>query len=63
MLQSGFFDLQDRFGKLDQLGDPWKALNEVVDWSVFGPIPAKGLMKEKKSNAGRPAFDALLMFK
>lgn len=63
MLQSGFFDLQDRFGKLDQLGDPLKALNAVVDWSVFEPILEKGLKKEKKSNAGRPSFDALLMFK
>lgn len=63
MLQSGFFDLQDRFSKLDQLGDPLRALNEVVDWSVFEPILAKGLAKEKKSNAGRPSFEALLMFK
>lgn len=63
MLQSGFFDLQDRFAKLDQLGDPLQALNKVVDWSVFEPILAKGLMKEKKSNAGRPSFDTLLMFK
>ena len=63
MLQSGFFDLEDRFGKLDQLGDPLRALNAVVDWSVFEPILAKGLVKEKKSNAGRPGFDPLLMFK
>jgi IS5 family transposase len=35
----------------------------VVDWSVFEPILAKGLAKEKKSNAGRPSFEALLMFK
>ena len=63
MLQSGFFDLQDRFGKLDQLGDPLKALNAVIDWSVFEPILTKGLAKEKKSNAGRPPFAALLMFK
>ncbi len=39
--------------KLDQLGDPLKALNEVVDWSVFEPILAKGVKKEKKTNAGR----------
>lgn len=63
MLQSGFFDLEDRFGKLDRLGDPLRALNEAVDWSVFRPILEKGLKKEKKSNAGRPPFDALLMFK
>lgn len=63
MLQSGFFDLQHRFGKLDRLGDPLKALNDVIDWSVFGPILAKGLKKQKSSNAGRPSFDALLMCK
>lgn len=41
-----------------------KALNEVVDWSVFEPILKKGLAKEKKSNAGRPlSFPPLLMFK
>lgn len=63
MLQSGFFDLQNRFHKLDQLGDPLKALNAVIDWSVFEPILEKGLAKEKKSNAGRPGFDPLLMLK
>jgi transposase, IS5 family len=63
MLQSGFFDLQDRLSKLDPLGDPLKALNDVVDWSVFEPILAKGLAKEKKSNAGRPSFEVLPMFK
>jgi IS5 family transposase len=64
MLQSGFFDLEDRFGKLDQLGDPLKALNAVVDWSVFEPILASGLAKEKKGNAGRPVtFPPLLLFK
>ncbi len=64
MLQSGFFDLEDRLGKLDQLGDPLQALNKVVDWSVFEPILAKGLKKEKKTNAGRPiTFEAPLLFK
>ncbi len=63
MLQSGFFDLETRFSKLDQLGDPLRAINAVVDWSVFQPILAKGLKQEKKTNAGRPGFDPLLMFK
>ncbi len=40
-----------------------EALNAVVDWSVFEPILAKGLKQAKKSNAGRPGFDPLLMFK
>ena len=49
-------------GAQRRLGDPLRALNEAVDWSVFEPILEKGLKKEKKSNAGRPRFDALLMF-
>ena len=51
MLQSGLFDLQDRFGKLDQLGDPLKALNAVVDWSVFEPILTKGLQNRVRRSS------------
>lgn len=54
MLQSSFFDTEERLRKLDQLGDPLKALNEVVDWNVFRPILTKGLKKPRKNNAGRP---------
>jgi len=63
MLQPSFFDTDERLRKLDQLGDPLKAINEVVDWSVFHPILRKGLKKSRKSNAGRPPYEALLMFK
>ena len=64
MLQCGFFDPQDRIGKLNQMGDPLKALDQVVGWSVFKPTLAKELKKEKKRNAGRSlTFEPLLMFK
>jgi len=63
MLQPSFFDTENRLKKLDQLGDPLKAINEVVDWSVFQPLLRKGLKKERKNAAGRPSYDALLMFK
>ncbi|MEK6750368.1 MAG: bifunctional glutamate N-acetyltransferase/amino-acid acetyltransferase ArgJ [Pseudomonadota bacterium] len=59
MLQASIFDLEDRLEKLDRLGDPLKALNDVVDWTIFIPILKKGLKKGKKSNAGRPPFDAV----
>ena len=55
----------DAYQKLDRLGDPWAALNELVDFEAFREIledcwrptdmkPAKG---------GRPPYDAVLMFK
>lgn len=63
MLQPSFFDTEERLKKLDQHGDPLKAINEVVDWHVFQPILTKGLKKARKTKAGRPSYDALLMFK
>ena len=63
MLQTSFFDTEERLRKLDQLGDPLKAINEVVDWGVFGPILSRGLSKARKSKAGRPPYDPLLLFK
>jgi len=63
MLQPSFFDTEERLKKLDQLGDPLKAINEVVDWRIFQPVLKKGLNKVRKNNAGRPSYDALLMFK
>ena len=55
----------DAYQKLDRLGDPWAALNELVDFEAFRDIledcwrpadagPRKG---------GRPPYDAVLMFK
>ena len=63
MLQPSFFDTEERLKKLDQHGDPLKAINEVVDWHVFPPILTKGLKIARKTKAGRPSYDALLMFK
>lgn len=63
MLQSGFFDLSERYRKLSELGDPLEAINAVVDWEHFRPTLGKVLNKDRKSNAGRKPFDVVLMFK
>jgi len=63
MNQPGFFDLADRYAKLDSLGDPLPKIDAVVDWSRFRPILAKIRRNDRKSQAGRPPFEALLMFK
>ncbi len=63
MMQSGFFDLEERYRKLSELGDPLEAINRVVDWEVFRPVLKKARKKERTSAAGRKEFDRVLMFK
>ena len=62
MLQSGFFDLEDRFKKLNEK-DPLVNLNQLIDWENFRFTLNKVREKERKSNAGRKPFDVVLMFK
>lgn len=63
MVQSGFFDLQERYRKLSELGDPLEALAVAVNFEHFRPTLNKMQEKQRKSNAGRKPFDPLLMFK
>ena len=62
MPQPGFFDLDDRFAKLDGIGDPLVKIKGAVDWEGFRAILEETQAKPRKSNAGRKAFDAVLMF-
>ena len=62
MLQTGFFDLEDRFKKLDEK-DKLVALNDLIDWEAFRPV-LKGIEKKnRKSPAGRKRNDLVMMFK
>jgi len=62
--QTGFFDLQNRLDSLDAMGDPLDALNQVVPWEDFRSMLRQGLRnKDRKSVAGRPPYDEVLMFK
>jgi len=63
MLQSGFFDLQDRYKKLSKLGDPLERLNETIPWTEFRPTLSRVHNKPRKSKAGRKPYDTLLLFK
>ncbi len=60
--QLGIFDEEDRLSKLSKLGDPLERLN-VIDWTVFQPVLVRAFQKERKSKAGRPPYDYLMMFK
>jgi IS5 family transposase len=61
--QMNFFDLSDHYVKLSSQGDPLERLMKVMDFKIFLPLLDKAFAKERKSAAGRKAFDPLLMFK
>jgi transposase len=48
--------------KLSKLGDCLERL-KIIDWESFRPIIASVLIRERKSNAGRPLYDCILLFK
>jgi transposase, IS5 family len=62
-MTAGLFDLQFRMEELSRGGDPLLKLNATLDWELFRPLLARLRGGERKSNAGRPPLDALLMFK
>ena len=61
-MQPYLFGEESQRLRLSQLGDSLEKLN-VVDFEIFRPILMKGLCKERKSSAGRPSYDVILMFK
>lgn len=63
MMLNGMFDLDFRLQELAKGGDPLLKLNEAIDWEIFRPLLETIRDKERKSNAGRPPYDAVLMFK
>lgn len=61
-MQPSFFDLENRHRKLDER-DPLIFLNKVIDWEAFRPVLEQLRNKPRKSKAGRPPLDTLIMFK
>ena len=62
MMQSGFFDLDNRFAKLNER-DPLVSLKELIDWESFRETLEKVREKVRKSKAGRKPYDVVLMFR
>ena len=63
MIQTGLFDLEFRCRELEKNGDPLVKINEIIPWEDFRPILNQVREKERKSSAGRKAFDVVMMFK
>jgi len=61
--QFSFFNLEERLEKIHQLNSFLPRLNTLVNWETFRYQLNKVREKERLSNAGRPAFDVVLMFK
>jgi IS5 family transposase len=64
--QLGFYDLDKRLEAISAKGDPLEALNAIVPFESFrAEIEAVVRLapEDRKSNAGRKPFDAVLMFK
>lgn len=55
------FEVQDN--RLNKLGDPLSELNSVIDWEAFRPLLKKVHQKPRKSTAGAPTKDVVMMFK
>ncbi|GLI95118.1 hypothetical protein [Methylocystis echinoides] len=60
--QPGLFDLDERYRKLSEVGDPLMRLKELIDFEVFRPALATAVKRSNGAKGGRPAYDAVLMF-
>ena len=66
MGQTGYFDLERRLDALSAKGDPLETIKTTVPWETFrADIEAVTETKpeERKSNADRKPYDAILKFK
>jgi hypothetical protein len=61
--QAGFFDAEHRRRALSAAGDPLERLKAVVDFELFGAELEAALRRADRSRGGRPAYDAVLMFR
>ena len=66
MGQPGFFDADKRLSALSDKSDPLEALEALVPFESFRTdieVVVRLAPEERKSNAGRKPFDAVMMFK
>jgi IS5 family transposase len=61
--QPGFFDADERLRALSAAGNPLERLKAVVDFELFRPELKATLQRADRSRGGRPAYDAVLMFR
>ena len=52
MIQSGYFDPEDRVRKIVKNGDPLSKINETVNWELFRPVLEKVRDRDRPSSVG-----------
>jgi transposase, IS5 family len=62
-IQPGFFDLEDRYAALSEIGDPLERLAGGIDFEPFRYRLEKALQRSDGAKGGRPAYDCVMMFK
>jgi transposase, IS5 family len=61
--QVGFWDIDERYVRLSEAGDPLEKLNALVPWEVFRKPLAKALKRSDGAKGGRPPYDPVMMFR
>ena len=61
-MQMSLFAEEAQLNRLSKPGDSLEKL-KIIDFEAFRPLLEKAFQKERKSKAGRPAFDLVMMFK
>lgn len=61
-MQFSMFAEETQLERLSKLGDSLEEL-KIIDFESFRPLLENAFRKERKSNAGRPPFDVVMMFK
>ncbi len=61
-MQISLFAEETQLERLSKLGDSLERL-KIIDFEQFRQTLIEGLKKERKSNAGRPSYDSVMMFK
>lgn len=61
-MQINLFAEETQLQRLSKLGDSLEKL-DVVDFEAFRPLLEKALRKDRKSHAGRPPYDEVMMLK
>jgi len=61
--QIGFFDEENQYEKLTELGNPPEKLNDVMDWEIFRGELTRVCQKEDYRKGGRPPIDVIVKFK
>jgi transposase, IS5 family len=61
--QAGFWDIDERYVRLSEAGDPLEKLNALVPWDVFRKPLTKALKRSDGASGGRPPYGPVMMFR